>query len=69
MYAHGGIVAAAAAILQDMEQHQLLRRLLEDYDPDDQQHIHPRHRYPIFHLTVILRSRLSCALQKSYLYA
>ena len=44
MYAHGGIVAAAAAILADMEQHNLLRRLLEEYDPFDQQRQQPSHR-------------------------
>ena len=44
MYAHGGIVAAAAAILADMEQHNLLPRLLEEYDPLDQQHQQPSHR-------------------------
>lgn len=44
MYAHGGIVAAAAAILADMEQHNLLQRLLEEYDPLDQQHQQPSHR-------------------------
>ena len=41
MYAHGGIVAAAASILADMEQHHLLRRLLEEYDPFDQRHQQP----------------------------
>ena len=44
MYAHGGIVAAAAAILADMEQHNLLHRLLEEYDPFDQQH--QQHQQP-----------------------
>lgn len=44
MYAHGGIVAAAAAILADMEQHNLLQRLLEEYDPFDQHHQQPSHR-------------------------
>lgn len=44
MYAHGGIVAAAAAILADMEQHNLLPRLLEEYDPLDQQHQQPSRR-------------------------
>ena len=44
MYAHGGIVAAAAAILADMEQHNLLQRLLEEYDPFDQQRQQPSHR-------------------------
>lgn len=33
MYAHGGIVAAAAAILKDMDQHNMLHRLLEEFDP------------------------------------
>lgn len=33
MYAHGGIVAAAAAILKDMDRHDILHRLLEEYDP------------------------------------
>lgn len=33
MYAHGGIVAAAAAILTDMQHHKLLHRLLEEFDP------------------------------------
>ena len=41
MYAHGGIVAAAASILADMELHHLLRRLLEEYDPFAQQHLQP----------------------------
>ena len=33
MYAHGGIVAAAASILQDMARHDLLHQLLEEFDP------------------------------------
>lgn len=45
MYAHGGIVAAAAAILQDMGKHKLLQRLLEQYDPFDQQNLQPDQRY------------------------
>ena len=45
MYAHGGIVAAAAAILQDMGRHSLLQRLLEQYDPFDQQNLQPDQRY------------------------
>ncbi|KAL0037858.1 hypothetical protein WJX79_002263 [Trebouxia sp. C0005] len=44
MYAHGGIVAAAAAILQDMGKHKLLQRLLEQYDPFDQQNLQPDQR-------------------------
>ncbi len=45
MYAHGGIVAAAAAILQDMDMHKLLQRLLEQYDPFDQQKLQPDQQY------------------------
>lgn len=45
MYAHGGIVAAAAAILQDMGKHRLLQRLLEEHDPFDQQNLQPDQRY------------------------
>ena len=44
MYAHGGIVAAAASILQDMDQHNLLPRLLEEYDPYDGQRLQPDER-------------------------
>ena len=44
MYAHGGIVVAAASVLQDMDQHKLLQRLLEEYDPYDQQHLQPHNR-------------------------
>ena len=44
MYAHGGIVAAAAAILADMERHHLLPRLLEEYEPFSQQHQLPTGR-------------------------
>lgn len=54
MYAHGGIVAAAAAILQDMEQHKLLQRLLEQYDPFDQQNLQPGQRCMPAGLNVIL---------------
>ncbi len=45
MYAHGGIVAAAAAILQDMDRHSLLQRLLEQYDPFDEHNLQPDERY------------------------
>ncbi|KAL0046812.1 hypothetical protein WJX82_010501 [Trebouxia sp. C0006] len=44
MYAHGGIVAAAAAILQDMGKHRLLQRLLEEHDPFGQQNLQPDQR-------------------------
>ena len=48
MYAHGGIVAAAASILQDMDQHNLLPRLLEEYDPYDGQRLQPDERSVFF---------------------
>lgn len=38
-------MAAAAAILQDMGKHRLLQRLLEEYDPFDQQNLQPDQRY------------------------
>ena len=49
MYAHGGIVAAAAAILQDMAQHNLLHRLLEEYDPYGLDSPQPQDGYASWH--------------------
>ena len=49
MYAHGGMVAAAAAILQDMDHHSLLQRLLEQYDPFAEQNLQPDQRYNLIH--------------------
>ena len=63
MYAHGGIVAAAAAILADMEQHNLLARLLEEYDPLDQHHQQPSHRSDIFATQLSLRHQCYCLQQ------
>ena len=49
MYGHGGIVAAAAAILRDMDHHRLLQRLLEQYDPFAEQNLQPDQRYSLIH--------------------